>query len=197
MPIGLGLGSGQHEHSAERRLATQAPGRRRVPRRTLPSRGGDDNAPVTFVGVVDGTTVPDPPLRCRPRSIAVVVPQAPPSLQRRRKTLITHSRGRAMTAPAWPGIGDPSMSTSFAQYLNSYLFATDPPTATSLVFKRKKDATAQDVNSIAWGPSPLDTRRHRRSIVARFSIVQGGAPVGSCDNGVHTATSDVPFGLSV
>ena len=29
------------------------------------------------------------------------------------------------------------------------------------------------------------------------SIVAGGVGVGGCNNGVHTATSEVPFGLTV
>jgi hypothetical protein len=32
---------------------------------------------------------------------------------------------------------------------------------------------------------------------ARVDLVKGGTPQGNCDNGVHKASSDAPFGLTV
>ncbi len=175
-----------------------------------PSRGGDDNAPVTFVGVVDGTTlVADPPLPGVPATLnrgqVVTMSTTEPFNVKAQDAdhpfyVAAYMTGSGMGS----GIGDPEYVNIVPplQYLNSYLFATDPTYRyTSLVFKRKKDANGffQDVNLDCMGPVtgwiPVGTGGQYE--VARFNIVQGGAPVGSCDNGVHTATSDVPFGLSV
>ncbi len=175
-----------------------------------PSRGGDDNAPVTFVGVVDGTVLTsDPPTIGAPATLnrgqLVIMNTTEPFTVRSQDAdhpfyVAAHMTGSGMGS----GIGDPEYTNIVPplQYLNSYLFATDPTYRyTSLVFKRQKDASGffQDVNLDCMGPvtgwTPVGTEGKYE--VARFLIVQNGAPVGSCDNGVHTATSPVPFGLSV
>ena len=88
------------------------------------------------------------------------------------------------------------------QYLSSYLFATDPTYRyTSLVFFRQKDPSNafQDVTLDCMGPVTdwMPVGSSGKYEVSRLTIVAGGSPTGSCDNGVHTATSNVPFGLTV
>jgi hypothetical protein len=177
-----------------------------------PARGGDadENAPVTFIGVVDGTTlVADPPLPGVPATLnrgqVVTMSTASPFSVKSQDGDHPFYVAAYMTgSTTGSGIGDPEYVNIVPplQYLDSYLFATDPTYRyTSLVFKRKKDANGlfQDVNLDCMGPVtgwvPVGTSGQYE--VARFNIVNGGAPVGACDNGVHTATSAVPFGLSV
>jgi hypothetical protein len=102
------------------------------------------------------------------------------------------------------GIGDPEFVSIVppAQYLTSYLFATDPTYRfTSLVFFRQKDPSGafQDVTLDCMGPvtgwTPVGSSGQYE--VSRLPIVSNGSPTGNCDNGVHTATSNVPFGLTV
>lgn len=175
-----------------------------------PSRGGDDNAPISFVGIVDGTTITADP----------AIPGVPPTLNRGQLVTLNTTEpfsvksqdadhpfyvAAYMTGSGMgSGIGDPEYVNIVPplQYLNSYLFATDPTYRyTSLVFKRQKDASGffQDVTLDCMGAvtgwTPVGAGGQYE--VARFHIVSNGAPVGGCDNGVHTATSPVPFGLSV
>ena len=89
-----------------------------------------------------------------------------------------------------------------AQYLTTYLFLTDPTYKnTHLVFTRKKgaDSAFKDVNLDCLGPvpdwQPLGTSGKYE--YARVDLVTDGQPNGACNNGVHTAKSDVPFGLTV
>jgi hypothetical protein len=101
-------------------------------------------------------------------------------------------------------IGDPETVNIIPpeQYLSYYLFATDPTYGnTSLVFVRQKgnDQLFHDVHLDCmdpvggWMPAGLSGNYE----VARVMIVQDGQGVGLCNNGVHTATSEVPFGLWV
>lgn len=175
-----------------------------------PSRGGDDIAPVSFIGVVDGTTLTfDPPL-----------PGAPPSLNRGQMAILNTDqifsvKSQDVDHPFYvaaymtgsgtgSGIGDPEYVNVIppAQYLPSYLFVTDPTYRnTTLVFVRKRgtDGLFADVSldclGTVTGWQPMGSSGQYE--VARPYLVQGGAPVGGCDNGVHTASSNTPFGLTV
>jgi hypothetical protein len=88
------------------------------------------------------------------------------------------------------------------QYLSHYLFLTDPTYATShLVFVRKKakDGTFKPVTLDCMGElkqwQPLGAAgQYEYSLV---DLVNGFVPQGACDNGVHTADSEEPFGLTV
>jgi hypothetical protein len=88
------------------------------------------------------------------------------------------------------------------QYLSRYLFLTDPTYKnTNLVFVRQKnkDGVFKDVTLdcagtlTGWQPVGVQGKYE----YTRVDLVAGGAPVGGCDNGVHTASSEVPFGLTV
>jgi hypothetical protein len=89
------------------------------------------------------------------------------------------------------------------QYLDAYLFLTDPTYAnTSLVFTRKKakaDKQFKDVNLDCLGVvgnwQPIGNAGDYE--FATVDLVADGAKQGNCDSGVHTAKSAVPFGLTV
>ncbi|HEX8795405.1 MAG TPA: hypothetical protein VF765_30860, partial [Polyangiaceae bacterium] len=89
-----------------------------------------------------------------------------------------------------------------AQYLPEYTFFTDPTySETNLVLVRDVayDGTYKDVTLdclaapvTGWKPiggSPLQ--------FARVDLQHQHAPVGGCDNGVHTIKSDSSFGITV
>lgn len=177
-----------------------------------PNRGGDDNAPYMAVGMVDGTTLtydPAPP------------PGAPATLKRGQ--VVTFFTGGApfsvksqdVNHPFYfavymtggdtsGGNGDPEYVNVVTpeQFLNSYLFATDPTYAnTSIVFVRKKskDGTFKDVTldclGVLTGWEPVGTGGQYEMV--RPMLVSAFQPNGTCNNGAHTATSAEPFGLTV
>jgi hypothetical protein len=88
------------------------------------------------------------------------------------------------------------------QYLDRYLFLTDPTYGnTHLVFTRQKakdgafhDVTLGCLGKVAgWQPiGGSGTYEY-----ARVDLVVDGVAVGACANGVHTAESTAPFGLTV
>jgi len=100
--------------------------------------------------------------------------------------------------------GDPEMVNIVppAQWLNSYLFLTDPTYAnTNLVFVRQKasdnnfhDVTL-DCQGVLSGWQGVGSGGQFQ--FTRVDLRVSGAAQGNCDNGVHTAKSDVPFGLTV
>lgn len=176
-----------------------------------PSRGGDDQAPYTFVGMVDGTTLTyDPMPSGAPTTLAIgqvaIFSTTEPFTVRSQDAdhpfyVAAHMTGGETNGA---GLGDPEYVNVVPpeQYLPSYLFVTDPTYAfTSLVFTRKKgkdgffkDVTLDCMGAIAgW----VQVGTGGEFEVARIPMVQNGAGVGSCNNGVHTATSEVPFGLTV
>jgi IgGFc binding protein len=88
-----------------------------------------------------------------------------------------------------------------AQYLNKYVFFTDPtyPT-TNLVFTRVKTAQGfQDVNldcaGVLKGWKPVGSTGQYE--VTNIDLIFGGTKTGTCDNGPHTASSTGPFGVMV
>lgn len=175
-----------------------------------PNRGGDDQAPYTIVGVVDGTQL----------SFEPAPAGAPSSLNKGQVYtfntdqaftvksqgedfpfyLAAHMTGGATNSE---GLGDPEYVNMVppAQYLPRYLFVTDPTYKyTSLVFTRQrgKDGTFKDVTLDCMGTiggwQPVG---NGDAEVSRLMIVAGGANMGSCANGVHEASSAAPFGLTV
>lgn len=101
--------------------------------------------------------------------------------------------------------GDPEMVSVIppAQYLNYYVFFTDPTyPETDLVFVRAKaaDNTFKDVNLdcagtlTGWQPVGKGGQyQYARADLVRHNFQKQG----SCDNGRHTVKSDGPFGLSI
>ena len=88
------------------------------------------------------------------------------------------------------------------QWLRSYVFLTDPTyRTTSLVFIRQKakdgafkDVTLDCAGKVTGWKAVDKNGQYERAYV---DLVVHGAPVGSCDNGAHTASSDALFGLTV
>ncbi len=176
-----------------------------------PSRGGDDNAPYTFVGLVDGTTLTfDPPLPGAPATLAsgqVVIMNTTEAFYVKSQDedhpfyLAAHMTG-GDTNPS--GLGDPEYVNVVppGQYLSKYLFVADPTYAyTTFVFTRVRDknGTMHPVNLDCAGEVTGWTAvgSSGNVEVARVPIVVGFQGQGSCQSGVHTAESAAPFGLTV
>jgi len=177
-----------------------------------PNRGGDDNAPYTMVGMVDGTTLsydPAPPSGAPATldqgDVQVFFTDRVFSVASQDEDhpfyMAAHMTGSS-TNPST--IGDPDYVNLVppAQYLDYYLFATDPTYSfTALVFVRQQaeDGTFKDVTLDCMGTltdwQPVGTSGEYEYI--QQLIVENGQGVGGCNNGAHTAQSEVPFGLTV
>ncbi|HEY0254805.1 MAG TPA: IgGFc-binding protein, partial [Kofleriaceae bacterium] len=88
------------------------------------------------------------------------------------------------------------------QYLSSYTFFTDPtyPETNLVLTREKKNGLFADVNLDCIGQvsgwMPIDAADEIE--FARVDLVTGNfASVGSCNNGLHVATSTQPFGMTV
>ena len=89
-----------------------------------------------------------------------------------------------------------------AQFLQKYVFFTDPtyPT-TNLVFTRVKgpngfqDVTLDCMNTPLSGWKNIDAAGKYQ--MTNVNLIFGGTPVGSCNNGPHTASSAGAFGIMV
>ena len=115
----------------------------------------------------------------------------------------THMTGGDQVS-AGNGIGDPDYVNVVPpkQYLNKYLFLTDPTYAnTNLVFVRRKSKSGgfKDVNLDCTGNlsgwQPVGNGGQYE--FTRVDLTIDGSPQGQCDNGVHVAKSEEPFGLTV
>jgi hypothetical protein len=180
-----------------------------------PSRGGDDQAPYTLIGMVDGTQLwydPMPggaPQTVNRGDVAIFFTDQPFHVSSQDADhpfyLAAHMTGGSTSGNY---TGDPEYVNVVPpqQYLSHYVFATDPTYVgpvghTALVFVRQRDndGAFQDVNLdcmgvvTGWQPLGLNTDYE----YAQVLIVAGGQPQGGCDNGAHTADSPVPFGLTV
>ena len=175
-----------------------------------PPRGGFDLAPYTVVGMVDGTELwydPFPagaPWGVDRGQLAVFFANHPFTIWSQDEDhpfyFAAHMTGSSVTLS---GTGDPEFVNLVPpkQYLPFYLFATDPTYAnTALVFVSKKDlegnyqdVTLQCLGTVA-GWQDIGTSNYQ---AAQVMIVQDGNGVGACNNGVHTSSSSVPFGLTI
>ncbi len=88
------------------------------------------------------------------------------------------------------------------QFLSSYLFFTDPTyanTEVALVRGKATDGTFKDVKldclGTVTGWMPIGTAGTYQYV--HVDLRQNDTPVGMCDNGLHTITSDSPFGITV
>lgn len=100
--------------------------------------------------------------------------------------------------------GDPEFVNVIprGQYLDSYVFFTDPTyPETNLVLTRQKvngvfaDVTLDCLGTVT-GWTPIGAGGELE--FARVDLVRGNfQPQGSCDNGRHEISSDLPFGLTV
>jgi hypothetical protein len=178
----------------------------------------DEIVPWRVVGAVDGTTLSyEPPQPTAPITInasqTVEFAAAGPFLVKSQDSNHPFSFAGYMTGAddaqnPCPGcssstVGDPEFVNiiSSLQYLRSYVFLTDGTYRyTNLVFVRgvAADSTFHDVTLDCAG-----TLQGWQSIggssfqYTRVDLTVAGAPQGACDNGVHVASSDAPFGLTV
>jgi hypothetical protein len=170
--------------------------------------------PYTIVGVVDGTTLSyDPPVLGAPVTLAsgqVVEFSTSEAFAVSSQDgdhpfyLASHMTGALAVPNNFNNDGDPDYVNVIpsAQYLDHYLFLTDPTYRnTHLVFTRgrAKDGNFKDVTlecaGVIAGWQPVGSSGQFE--FARVDLVNNGAPVGTCNNGVHTADSEAPFGLTV
>ena len=102
------------------------------------------------------------------------------------------------------GVGGPETVTVVppAQFLPQYTFFTDPSygyTEIALTRVMASDNTFHDVNldclGVVTGWKPVGTSGKYQYVHVDLRNAQ--APVGKCDNGLHTIKSDVPFGITV
>ncbi|MSP24596.1 MAG: hypothetical protein EXR75_05415 [Myxococcales bacterium] len=177
--------------------------------------GANESVPYELVGMVPGTQLiydPGPPAGA-PNSVStgdvILFYGNEPFVVRSQDEahpfyLATHMSGAGSVSGNFENLGDPEVVNVIppAQYLDHYLFLTDPTYRyTQLIFTRvkAKDGTFKDVTLDCLGPvggwAPVGQSGEFE--YARVNLVIGGAPVGGCDNGVHTADSESPFGLTV
>jgi hypothetical protein len=173
-----------------------------------------ESVPWTLIGAVDGTTLtydPAPP------------PGAPASINRGQSVefssadaftvqsaddkhpfyLAGHMTGANSVAPA-NGPGDPETVNTVPpqQWLSSYVFLTDPTyRTTNLVFVRQKpkdqpfrEVTLDCLGTLTGWKAIGSAGLYEFTTV---DLIADGKKNGTCDNGVHTAKSDAPFGLTV
>jgi hypothetical protein len=101
------------------------------------------------------------------------------------------------------GVGGPETVNVVppAQFLSSYMFFTDPSygyTDLALVRKKANDNTFKDVTldclGTVTGWQPIGNSGFQ---FAHVDVQRNHAPVGGCDNGLHTIKSDAPLGITV
>ncbi|HEY1697906.1 MAG TPA: IgGFc-binding protein [Polyangiaceae bacterium] len=172
--------------------------------------GSDESVPWRIMGFVAGTTLTyDPPQTGAPPTLGVgqvVEFEAPGPFDVKSQDaqhpfyLAAHMTGGELAG----GLGDPETVnvTPPAQYLAKYVFFTDPTYSdTNLVLVQGKDATGayppvmlECLPSALTGWQPVGASGYQYT---RIDVQLSGAPVGGCDNGLHTITSTAPFGITV
>ena len=174
--------------------------------------GQVESPPWTLVGAVDGTTLtydPAPPTGApttlASRQVVRFDADAPFTVSSQDGEhpfyLSGHMTGHEMFSSS---LGDAETVNVVPpeQYLDGYLFLTDPTYANThlvLVRRRASDGTFKEVTldcaGVLTGWTPVGNGG--RFEVTRVDLVTAGAPNGTCDNGVHTAASTEPFALTV
>jgi hypothetical protein len=114
-----------------------------------------------------------------------------------------HMTGGSL-ATLTPGDGDPETVNIVppAQYLESYIFFTDPTySETNLVLTRGPtstgtyaDVTLDCLTSAVTGWQAIGGSGFQYT---RVDLQVGHAAVGGCDNGLHSIKSTSPFGITV
>jgi hypothetical protein len=175
--------------------------------------GTAESPPWTLVGAVDGTTLtydpappPGAPTTLASRQVVSFDADAPFTVSSQDSAhpfyLSGHMTGHEMLTNNQLGDAETVNVVPPAQYLDGYLFLTDPTYAnTHLVLVRGqapdgtfKDVTVDCAGTITgWAPVGNGGRYQ----VAHLDLVAAGVPNGTCNNGVHTAASTAPFGLTV
>jgi hypothetical protein len=174
----------------------------------------DESVPWRIMGVVNGTQLAyDPPQPGAPATLAlgqVVEYTAPGPFQVKSQDpahpfyIAGHMTGCGPIEQ--PECGDPETVNIVppSQFLNSYLFFTDPTySETNLVLVRGPisagtgtfaDLTLDCLAGPVTGWQPIGGSGFQ---YARVDLQIDHAPVGNCDNGFHAMRSTAPFGLTV
>jgi len=179
----------------------------------------DESPPWRFVGAVDGTTLTyDPPQTGAPTTLnqgqLVEWDAKGPYVVTSQDDKHPFFFGAHMTGCfTLPGnysspvgcAGDPEFVDVIPpdQWLSSYVFFTDPTyPETNLVFMRKKGNDNQfhdvtlDCAGTLTGWQAVDAAGNYQ--FTRADVQTGNfQKVGNCDNGIHSASSDVAFGLTI
>jgi hypothetical protein len=185
-----------------------------APYRTRRADGLAESIPYRFVGAASGTTLTfDPPIAGAPATlttgqvldfettVAFVVKSQDANHPFYVGQVMT---GANVTSGNASGrVGDEEFVNVLppVQFLDQYVFFTDPSYATTnLVFVRKATTNGfEDVTLDCTGPlggwQPIGTTGDYE--MTNVDLVLAHARVGSCDNGPHTATSVGPFGVTV
>jgi hypothetical protein len=171
----------------------------------------DESVPWRVMGVVDGTQLTyDPPQEGAPATLSlgqVVEFNAPGPFQVRSQDdahpfyFTGHMTGGNANSLE---LGDPETVNVIpsAQFLSSYTFFSDVTYAyTNLVLVRGPtssgayaDVTLDCIHGPIPGWQPIGNSKFEYT---RVDLQKSGAPVGTCDNGLHTVTSTAPVGLTV
>ncbi|GAC1575991.1 MAG: hypothetical protein NVS3B20_07620 [Polyangiales bacterium] len=182
-----------------------------------------ESIPYRLVGAVDGTVLTfDPPLTSVPSTLELgqfvdfetTFPFKLSSQDNKHPFAVAQMMtGGSLTTASRPGItpggmygtglGDPELVNVLppAQFLSKYVFFTDPTYGTTnLVLTRVKgsagykEVTVDCIGKVSgWKPVGSSDQYQ----VADVDLVRGAAGAGSCKNGLHVASSDGAFGLTV
>jgi hypothetical protein len=213
IPNNLGTADAEHEQIPP----VEALGSRyaAVSYRTRDSDHTPETVPWRIMGMVKGTTLTyDPPVAGAPASLdvgqLVEFSTSSPFVVTSQDAmhpfyLAGHMTGFSAVTNNPQGLGDPETVNVLPpeQFLSSYLFFTDPTYGeTNLVLVRgpASDGKYKDVQLDCLGGAPIVewTPIGASGLeYTRVDLQAGGFPVGPCDNGLHTITSDSPFGLTV
>jgi hypothetical protein len=174
----------------------------------------EETPPVRIVGAVDGTTLtydPAPPMMApttinEGQAVDVRSNAGQPFVVKSQDNKHPFYVAAYMTGGSvFNTAGDPEFVNVIptAQFLNKYLFFTDPTyPETNLVMIRTKamDNNFKDVKlecgSMVMGWKPIGNSGNYEYV--RWDIATGNfMGANGCDNGAHTATSDGPFGLTI
>jgi hypothetical protein len=173
--------------------------------------GTEESVPWRIMGMVKGTTLTyDPPQPTAPTALDIgqlvefesTGPFDVKSQDAMHPFYIAAHMTGGSIAPT--GLGDPETVniTPPAQYLAKYIFFTDPTySETNLVLVQGKDSTgAYPPVKLDCIPAPLTGWQPIGGSgyqYTRIDVQTGHAPVGNCDNGLHTISSTSPFGITV
>jgi IgGFc binding protein len=173
-----------------------------------PSRGGTQNERSKWrvVGIVDGTqlsyepAVSGAPTRLAAGEVVEFDAEGPFLVSSQDVNHMFYAAQFMTSADPFDGDGDPDFVNLVpsGQYLKKYLFFTDPTyERTSLVFIRTPGADGR-FHDVSLDCANTGSWTRIGNTRAEFAIVSWSrsAPNG-CINGVHTATSDGPFALTV
>jgi len=218
-PVGGGCDSGHQQNLPVAALGSEYVA---APYATRQLDMTPESIPYRLVGAVDGTKLSyDPPIAGVPTSLDLgqmvdfqtTVAFTISSQDSKHPFVLTQmmsgantssgSRPGAIPGPYGDRLGDEEHVNVLPpkQFLAKYVFFTDPtyPTTNLVVTRVKGSSGFKDVKldciGTITGFRPVGTAGKYE--VADVDLIRAGVKVGSCSNGLHVATSDGGFGLTV